>query len=67
MVNIGDKWWRTIDVMKYCRYCGDNVNHGHGWSTVGMCKLHQEMWEEDIRGGFKQNRLKEISIAHDSK
>lgn len=56
------KWWETIDTLKYCRYCGSSVNSGNGWSTVGMCKIHQQMWEEDIESGFKQNRLRQISI-----
>lgn len=55
-------WWKTIDTLKYCFYCGRPVATGHGSSTVGMCEEHRRMWIEDIESGFKRNRLLQIRI-----
>lgn len=55
--------WKTNDAFKTCSYCGQTVKHGSGWITVGLCSVHEQMWKEDIEGGFRQNRLRDIMVA----
>lgn len=54
--------WRKNDSIKKCHYCGQPVAHGPGWTAVGMCEQHNQIWKEDIASGFKQNRLRDIMI-----
>ena len=55
--------YRTNNALKNCSYCGQPVDSGNGWRTVGLCKEHKRIWIEDIKSGFKQNRLREIMVA----
>jgi len=55
--------WQTNDAFKTCSFCGQGVKHGSGWITIGMCEEHERIWTEDIKSGFKQNRLRDIMIA----
>ena len=55
--------WKANDSFKNCSYCGQIVAHGMGWTSVGMCSIHQQIFEEDIKSGFKRNRLREIMLA----
>jgi len=54
--------WRTNDAFRTCHYCGQSVKKGSNSITVGLCEEHERIWTEDIKSGFKQNRLKEIMI-----
>ena len=54
---------KTNDALKTCSYCGQPVEHGMGWITIGLCPEHSRIWKEDIESGFARNRLKEILIA----
>jgi len=55
--------WKTNDPFKNCAFCGTAVKHGSGYITIGLCEEHERIWSEDIKSGFKQNRLREIMIA----
>jgi len=54
--------WKTNDPFKTCSFCGNGVKHGSGYVTIGLCEEHERIWSEDIKSGFKQNRLKQIMI-----
>ena len=42
-----------------CRYCGQAIEQTA--NSFGMhCPQHARMWDEDIRSGFQQNRLKDL-------
>ena len=55
--------WKTNDPFKTCSFCGQSVKHGSGWISIGLCEEHERIWSEDIKEGFKQNRLREIMVA----
>jgi hypothetical protein len=43
-----------------CSYCDQPEHTERNISRVGQCTLHARMWDEDVKSGFKQNRLKDI-------
>ena len=48
-----------------CPYCGQAVEQtAHSFGSY--CPQHARMWAEDIRSGFKQNRLKALMEDPDS-
>ena len=48
-----------------CPYCGQPVEQtANSFGT--HCVTHARMWDEDIKGGFKQNRLKAMIDDPDS-
>jgi len=55
--------WKNNVGMNNCQICGQPVHHGNGWVLVGLCELHLKMFEEDMKSGWKQNRLREIMVA----
>lgn len=54
--------WKTNDPLRTCSLCGQPVQHGNGWITVGLCELHEKMLREDIESGYKQDRIRDIMV-----
>lgn len=61
---MNNNWnWKTNDAMKTCSFCGQPNHRVGNAMTVGMCKLHHQIWSEDIAYGlYRRNRLRDIMI-----
>jgi len=48
---------------KTCKYCDQPEFTKGNITRIGQCELHAKMWDEDVKSGFKQNRLRDIALG----